>query len=244
MKQIIFGLVFILLVNQYILLIDATTVLIRDCEILKGIYDSYKIKNFQSNCCNMSNVNCEIINKEPRMTELDLSNKDIGEIPSNIINLNELKKLNLKGNNLNGEIPTYLSKLTHLEEINLSNNKFYGQIPKSFLDIKNLTVLDISGNRLFGIIPSEFCNMKKLKDIKYHDNMNGIYPSSCIKRKFGYSYNNIVRYTRWIVFFGMIALIIFFAIMNLIKRQNQIKIRFKRLSQRVVKENEIEMTKQ
>jgi len=42
----------------------------------------------------------------------------------------------------------------------------------------------------------------------------------------------------------MIALIIFFAIMNLIKRQNQIKIRFKRLSQRVVKENEIEMTKQ
>jgi len=70
MKQIIFGLVFILLVNQYILLIDATTVLIRDCEILKGIYDSYKIKNFQSNCCNMSNVNCEIINKEPRMTEL------------------------------------------------------------------------------------------------------------------------------------------------------------------------------
>eukprot|EP00833_Pecoramyces_ruminatium_P017565 jgi/Orpsp1_1/1191597/evm.model.d7180000087225.1 len=181
MKQFIFVIIFIILINQNIL-INATSKLIRDCEILKGIYDSYKIKNFQSNCCEMSNVKC---NLEFRMTELDLSNSNINEIPSNIINLDELRKINFQGNNLNGEIPTYLSKLTHLEEINLSNNRFYGQIPKSFLEIKNLTVLDVSGNRLFGTIPSEFCDMEKLKDIQYHDNMNSVYPSSCIKRKFG-----------------------------------------------------------
>ncbi|ORX76499.1 L domain-like protein [Anaeromyces robustus] len=180
----------------------------------------------------MSNVDCTVINSEPRMTHLDLSHTNIKEIPNNIVNLNELRIINFRGNDLNGEIPTFFDKLIHLEEIDLSENKFYGQIPKSFLNIKNLTYLDISSNRLFGIIPSEFCDMEKLKDIRYNNNMNSVYPSSCIRSKFGYSYNNYVRFTRWIVFIGIIVIIVVFGIINLVIRQNKIKSRIKRLSQR------------
>jgi len=68
MKQLI--LIFILLTGQHIFFVGASTKLIRDCEILKGIYDSYKINNFRSNCCDMTNIKCKKINSEIRMTEL------------------------------------------------------------------------------------------------------------------------------------------------------------------------------
>ncbi|ORX58535.1 L domain-like protein [Piromyces finnis] len=185
MKHLFWSLALFFCFNHSIAIVRATNKLTRDCEILKGIYDSYKIKNFESNCCDMENVDCESINSETRMTRLDLSYTNISEIPKNIVNLDELKKINFSGNNLNGEIPSFFSQLPHLEELNLSKNKFYGQIPKSFLDIKNLALLDISDNRLFGIIPSDFCDMETLKIIKYHNNMNSVYPSTCIREKFG-----------------------------------------------------------
>lgn len=231
MKQLFLVLAIVLFFNQSLYLVNATNKLSRDCEILKGIYDSYKIKNFQSNCCDMSNIGCENINSETRMTRLDLSKTNIKEIPNNIVNLKELKIINFSGNGLNGEIPTFFNKLTHLEEINLSKNKFYGQIPKSFLEIKNLTILDISDNRLFGVIPSEFCDLEKLKEIKFNDNMSGVYPSSCVAKKFGFKQNNYVRWARWIISIGTLVVIVIFAFLNLSARQNQIKIKFKKLSQ-------------
>jgi len=231
MKQLFLAVILVLFFNQSLHLVSAANKLLRDCEILKGIYDSYKIKNFQSNCCDMDNIGCEVINSETRMTRLDLSNTNIKEIPSNIVYLDELRKINFRGNELNGEIPTFLNQLTHLEDINLSKNKFYGQIPKSFLEIKNLTLLDVSDNRLFGIISSEFCDMEKLKVIKYNDNMNSVYPSNCIAEKFGFSQNSYVRWARWTVFIGIIVITIVFGFLNLIARQNQIKVKFKRLSQ-------------
>jgi len=230
MKHICLGLILTVFFNQSIL-VSASNKLMRDCEILKGIYDSYKIKNFQSDCCDMENIDCEVINSETRMTRLDLSNTGITEIPNNIVNLEELRKINFRGNNLNGEIPSYFSKLPHLEELNLSKNRFYGQIPKSFLDIENLSLLDVSDNRLFGTIPSEFCDMKNLKIIRYHNNMNSVYPSTCIREKFGYKQNNYVIVTRWVVFIGIIVTTVIFSMINIASRQNQIKAKFKRLSQ-------------
>jgi len=73
MKQLFLVLAIVLFFNQSLYLVNATNKLSRDCEILKGIYDSYKIKNFQSNCCDMSNIGCENINSETRMTRLYVS---------------------------------------------------------------------------------------------------------------------------------------------------------------------------
>ena len=43
--------------------------------------------------------------------------------------------------------------------------------------------------------------------------------------------SGFVRWARWIVFIGIIVITITFGVLNLIARQNQIKVKFKRLSQ-------------
>jgi len=43
--------------------------------------------------------------------------------------------------------------------------------------------------------------------------------------------NNYVRWARWIISIGTLVVIVIFAFLNLSARQNQIKIKFKKLSQ-------------
>ena len=60
-------------------------------------------------------------------TSTDLSNSGLtGEIPSEIGNLINLKKIELHNNQLSGEIPTEIGNLVNLEELELRHNQFVG----------------------------------------------------------------------------------------------------------------------
>ncbi|PHT99397.1 hypothetical protein BC332_31740 [Capsicum chinense] len=80
-------------------------------------------------------------------------NNLVGEIPSNISQLNNLQRVNFSWNSLNGSIPSSISSLRTLTNLNLQGNKLCGRIP---IDISNLNVLlelQLGGNQLGGPIP-------------------------------------------------------------------------------------------
>ncbi len=58
-----------------------------------------------------------------------------------------VRRLDLKGNNLDGELPTELGKLTRLEFLELAQNSLSGVIPNEIQEITLLKELNLEGNR-------------------------------------------------------------------------------------------------
>jgi len=78
--------------------------------------------------------------------ELDLSNKDIEEIPDDIGRITSLKKLNLSYNSIK-IIPESICELKNLEELLLLRNDI-SKLPPSFGNLDKLKILDVSYNPL------------------------------------------------------------------------------------------------
>lgn len=87
------------------------------------------------------------------MKEISLANnKFSSEIPANAFKgMKWLEKLDLANNDLMGQIPSSLTRLPELKELMLQNNQFEGEIPK-FAPGK-LKVVDFANNHLRGHIP-------------------------------------------------------------------------------------------
>ncbi|TYG71771.1 hypothetical protein ES288_D05G425200v1 [Gossypium darwinii] len=86
---------------------------------------------------------------------IDLScNKLTGEIPEELISLQELVALNLSRNFFTGKILQKVGHLRQLEVLDLSRNKFSGNIPTSLSELTFLSILDLSYNDLSGKIPT------------------------------------------------------------------------------------------
>ena len=98
---------------------------------------------------------------------LDLSNKQLIELPKCISQLTNLIKLDLSNNQLT-ELSKDIIQLTNLEKLNLSNNKLT-YIPESIGQLTNLTELDLSKN-LLDKLPESICNLTKLQYIYLGNN--------------------------------------------------------------------------
>jgi internalin A len=72
------------------------------------------------------------------------------------------QELDLSGKNLT-EIPEAIAKLTNLTQLYLYNNQIT-QIPEAIAKLTNLTQLDLSGNQITEI-PLEVLNTKNAKEI-------------------------------------------------------------------------------
>ena len=68
---------------------------------------------------------------------------------------------------LRGEIPSELGNLANLKRLALHNNQLTGEIPSSLGDLDNLTHIYLSGNDLTGCIPAG------LQDVPNHDFIPG-----------------------------------------------------------------------
>lgn len=135
-------------------------------------------------------------------TKLDLSNRDINELPDEIGKLTKLKSLNLSYNSLIA-IPASIGKLENLEEIfltkncleiipdefgklqklkilDLSNNKITN-IPKSISNLSNLQVLDVSYCQS-ETLPEDFPKLTNLRDLSLEGNKFTFPPQKIIKR--------------------------------------------------------------
>lgn len=102
----------------------------------------------------------------------------VGEIPTNLGQIRNLKTLVLVDNSLVGELPMELGNLVHLKRLILSGNKFSGQIPGPlFNNLSELLILDISRNFLSGSLPSSLCGLSSLLKLDLSSNQfNGSLP--------------------------------------------------------------------
>ncbi len=103
------------------------------------------------------------------LSELDLSNQNLTELPAEIGKLQRLQNLNLSGNLLQ-HLPVEIGLLTDLQSINLSGNELTS-LPTTFTSLRNLSILDISKNR-FDSLPSQVTDIPNL--IVLNTNNNGI----------------------------------------------------------------------
>jgi len=90
------------------------------------------------------------------------------ELPSSIINMTSLKRLNLS-NNLLDKLPNELGQMTHLKRLNLSENKLQ-TLPDSLRTLVSLERVTLAHNNLTHIPDSVFLGMKNLQsvDIQYN----------------------------------------------------------------------------
>ena len=106
-----------------------------------------------------------------RVTRLEISgNQLIGEIPSELGSLSNLRALYLSDNQLTGEIPEELTNLSSLESLHLGSNQLVWEIPVRLGNLFDLRVLDLGINRLSGEIPEELGDLSNLEELVLSDN--------------------------------------------------------------------------
>lgn len=110
---------------------------------------------------------------------INLFNNNLsGNIPSEIGQLKNLKRLNLRSNKLNGIISTQVGQLTNLIELDLCHNQITGEIPKEIGQLTNLIDLALNFNQLSGNIPEEICQLSNLMGLGlYQNQLSGNIPA-------------------------------------------------------------------
>lgn len=99
---------------------------------------------------------------------LDLSNQSLKKIPAYVFEQNNLKELNISGNQITGAIQAEIRHLNNLRVLNASDNKMTG-VPAEIGQLQNLEILDLSNNQLTGL-PYELGNLKNLKTLNISRN--------------------------------------------------------------------------
>ena len=94
-----------------------------------------------------------------------------GSIPAALGGLEDLRRLDLDGNELTGGIPRELAGLADLEYLYLYDNLLTGGIPSELGELTNLKVLFLSGNTLTGEIPPELAGLSSLGELVLDGNM-------------------------------------------------------------------------
>ncbi|KAF6992102.1 hypothetical protein CFC21_009129 [Triticum aestivum] len=108
------------------------------------------------------------------MTGIDLSSNSLsGEIPAELLNLQDIQFLNLSRNNLYGGIPNNIGNMTNMESLDFSWNELLGPIPSSISDLMYLSSLNLSNNLLSGEIP-DGNQLQTLNDPSIYSNNQGL----------------------------------------------------------------------
>lgn len=140
--------------------------------------------------------------KEQKSKTLDLSNKDITEIPEEIGEIISLKKLILSYNSIT-HIPDSICNLKNLEELYLLRNNL-SKLPSGFNQLKKLKVVDVSYNPIVKLphkigecvelefldasycdlraLPIELTNLIGLKTLSLEENSISFPPEKVVKR--------------------------------------------------------------
>ena len=159
MKKIILALVVI------ILLITAVYVIQN-----KGIKQTEDESNNQNNYELGSNKlpdlykNTDVSNSKT----VNLSNKNLRNIPSYVFDKTNTEELNVSNNYLTGSIQGEIRFLSKLKILNASNNSMTG-VPAEIGQLQNLEILDLSNNKLTGL-PNELGNLQNLKVLNLSGN--------------------------------------------------------------------------
>ncbi|KAL1059820.1 hypothetical protein V6Z11_1Z003900 [Gossypium hirsutum] len=119
-----------------------------------------------------------------KLQTLNLTQPDLGSIPSSIFNISSLQNIYLGDNMLSGSIPSVPRDLLSLEVIDFTFNNL-GSIPSVPRDLLSLEVIDFTFNNLGGHIPKDmFDHLPNLKELHLSVNLlSGRIPASLFKCK-------------------------------------------------------------
>nr|CAD1834222.1 unnamed protein product [Ananas comosus var. bracteatus] len=122
----------------------------------------------------ISFFNCFTSTDRPATLASDNWNKkciEQREIPRELDNLFNLKRLSLAGNGLSGPIPSTLgNSLSNLLILDLSRNSLTGPVPPSLGNMHSLLKLDLSYNCLNGTLPNELSTLRNLTLLDLRNN--------------------------------------------------------------------------
>ncbi|MBE8992867.1 leucine-rich repeat protein [Microcystis aeruginosa] len=105
--------------------------------------------------------------KDERAKKLDLSGRNLTEIPPEIPQLTSLQRLYLSYNQIS-EIPEALAHLTSLQELNLNNNQIR-EIPEALAQLTSLQRLILSNNQI-SEIPEALAHLTSLQVLNLNNN--------------------------------------------------------------------------
>ncbi|XP_021730412.1 probable LRR receptor-like serine/threonine-protein kinase At4g36180 [Chenopodium quinoa] len=151
----------------------------------------------------------EILGNLCNFIHLDLSYNQIREILELPVNISRcisysLESLDLSGNNIMGNLPSILGQLTNLKQLDFSYNKLSGEIPDCLGQLTEIEYLDISSNFIQGQVSlSHLGSLSKLSylDMSYNNvsldvNSNWLPPSQL--NKFRMASCNINHSPHWL----------------------------------------------
>ncbi|CAB9513536.1 Leucine Rich Repeat [Seminavis robusta] len=100
-------------------------------------------------------------------------------LPTQLLQLTNLRRLSLGDNNFRGSIPTHVGAMTSLQHLSFGNNLLTGNIPSSLgLLSTNLQELMLFGNGLSSTLPTELANLAQLTGLSVIGNdITGTIPS-------------------------------------------------------------------
>ena len=104
-----------------------------------------------------------------------------GEIPQEIANLVDLRKLDLSDNRLEGELPSFLVEMPFLRELHLSGNDLGGELPATLWELETDAhypdpddfprhELDLSDNQFSGPLPDNDVELNQFRVINLSNN--------------------------------------------------------------------------
>jgi len=105
--------------------------------------------------------------RDEKATELDLSENQLTELPTELGELTQLQELDLAGNQLTG-MPSWLGKLRRLRRLDLRNNQF-AEAPKELWKLKQLQKLNLTENELTEL-PAKLGRLRQLQQLHVGNN--------------------------------------------------------------------------
>ncbi|TMW98232.1 hypothetical protein EJD97_004329, partial [Solanum chilense] len=103
-------------------------------------------------------------------------NNFTGMTPESIGQQRQLRRLYFDHNRFSGEIPHSLGNLTRLIELDLGSNKLQGTVPSSHGSCKFLSRLYLNGNQLSGLIPKELFELSLIEFDLSNNHLTGHFP--------------------------------------------------------------------
>ena len=94
---------------------------------------------------------------------LNVSGNDINFIPSELWSLSSLEYLDLNGNNLEGELSSSIGNLINLQILNIGNNDWQGDLPESIFDLSQLRELWMLNGGFSGSLSASIGNLTNLE---------------------------------------------------------------------------------
>ena len=95
----------------------------------------------------------DVCNTYPRLGLHPPDVRTIWQLPSELGQLSQLRKLRLGGPLLTGTIPPELGQLTNLEQLTLAGSRLTGTVPPELGQLARLRKLELHGNRLTALPP-------------------------------------------------------------------------------------------